>query len=134
MDPMRSTQGSPPDDRIRIVVADDRKRSRRALRALLGTCSDLLVVADAADGAEAIGLVARERPDVVLMDLRMPVLNGFQATARIKRDWPRVRVLVLSIAAEARDQALAAGADAFVAKGAPEDLLLDTIRTLARAP
>jgi CheY-like chemotaxis protein len=68
------------------------------------------------------------------MDLRMPVVDGLRATARIRREWPRVRVLILSLAVEARAEALAAGADAFVAKGDPEDLLLEAIRNLARAP
>src|ERR671915_369150 len=114
---------SRPRGQIRLIVADDRERARRALCALLGTCPDLVVVGTAAGGAEAIELVAREQPDVVLMDLRMPVLDGVQATIRIKQSWPRVRVLVLSLAVEARDEALAAGADAFVAKGDPENVL-----------
>ncbi len=121
-------------ERIRVVVADDQQVMREGLVALLELINGIEITGAAANGAEAVDLVAEGNVDVVLMDLRMPVLDGFQATARIKRDWPRVRVLVLSIAAEARDQALAAGADAFVAKGAPEDLLLDTIRTLACAP
>ena len=128
-----STRRSRPCGQIRLIVADDRERARRALCALLDTCPDLVVVGAAAGGAEVIELVAREQPDVVLMDLRMPVLDGVQATIRIKQSWPRVRVLVLSLAVEARDEALAAGADAFVAKGDPENVLLETIRKLARA-
>ena len=130
---MRPTQHSQLDGRIRLVVADDRQRSRRALRALFGTCPDLLVVGEASNGAEAIELVARTQPDVAIMDLRMPLVDGLQATARIRRQWPRVRVLILSLAVEARAEALTVGADAFVAKGDPEDLLLETIRDLARA-
>jgi DNA-binding NarL/FixJ family response regulator len=120
--------------RLRLVVVDDRERTRRALRALFGACPDLEVVGDAADGAEVIERVAREQPDLVIMDLHMPVVDGLQATVRIKQRWPRVRVLILSLATDARDEALASGADAFVAKGDPEDVLLETIRTLARAP
>jgi DNA-binding NarL/FixJ family response regulator len=133
LEPLRSARYNTPHRRIGLVLADDRERSRRVLCALLGTCPDLLVVGEAADGFELIGLVAREQPDVVLMDLRMPVLDGLQATLRIKDRWPHVRVLVLSLAVEAREEALAAGADAFVAKGDPEDALLQTIRRLAGA-
>jgi DNA-binding NarL/FixJ family response regulator len=110
---------------------DDGERTRRALRALFATCPDLEVVGEAADGSEALGVVARERPDVAVVDLRMPVLDGLQATGQIKQRWPSVRVLVLALDAEARDEALAAGADAFVAKGDPEDALLEAIRALA---
>jgi DNA-binding NarL/FixJ family response regulator len=126
----KSTQDNRIGRRIRLVLADDGDRTRCALRALFATCPDLEVVGDAADGSEVLELVARERPDVVVLDLRMPVLDGLQAAERIKRTWPRVRVLVLSFAAEAREETLAAGADVFVAKGDPEDVLLSAIRNL----
>jgi DNA-binding NarL/FixJ family response regulator len=132
VEPPRPSRDSRLDRPIRLVLADDGNRTRRALCALLATCPDLEVVGEAADGSEALELVARERPDVVVMDLRMPVLDGLQATGRIKRTWPRVRVILLSLAVEAREEALAAGADAFVAKGDPEDALLGAIRGLAR--
>jgi DNA-binding NarL/FixJ family response regulator len=115
------------------VLVDDSERTRGALRALFATCPDLEVVGEAADGSEALGLVARERPDVAVMDLRLPILDGLRATGWIKQRWPRVRVLVLTLDAGARDEALAAGADAFVAKGDPEDALLEAIRALACA-
>ena len=114
---------------LRLIVADDRAHTRRALRALLSTYADLVVVGEAADGAAAIELVAREQPEVVVMDLYMPVVNGLQAVARIKERWPQVRVIVLSAAAEAREHALAAGAYAFIAKDDPADALLATIRS-----
>jgi DNA-binding NarL/FixJ family response regulator len=132
LEPPRPTQHDRLDRRTRLVLADDGERTRRALRALLATCPDLEVVGEAADGSEAMELVARERPDVVIMDLRMPVVDGLQAMGQIKQRWPRVRILILSLAAEARDELLVAGADAFVAKGAPEDALLEAIRDLAR--
>jgi DNA-binding NarL/FixJ family response regulator len=128
--PSRPTQENRPGRRIRLALVDDSERTRRALRALFATCPDLEVVGEAADGSEALGLVARERPDVAVMDLRLTDLDGLQATGRIKQRWPRVRVLVLTLDAEARDEALAAGADAFVAKGDPEDALLKAIRDL----
>lgn len=79
---------------------------------------------EAGDGSEAIQLVEECRPGVVLMDARMPVLDGVQATRRIKERWPRVRVVVLSMYLSYRDDALAAGADAFLVKGCqPEELI-----------
>jgi DNA-binding NarL/FixJ family response regulator len=123
-----------PDGRARLVVADDHARSRQALCALLGTCADLVVVGEAADGAHAIELVAHEQPEIVVLDLDMPILDGLQATIRIKKRWPSVRVLVLSMDTDAHGHALNAGADAFVAKGDPEDVLLETVRSLCAAP
>jgi DNA-binding NarL/FixJ family response regulator len=132
LEPPKSMHDNRLDCRIRLMLADDGERTRRALRALFATCSDLEVVGEAADGSAAIQLVARERPDIVVMDLRMPIVDGLKATGRIKQRCPRVQVVILSVDADARDRALAAGADAFVAKGDPEDALLETIRALAR--
>lgn len=97
MEPLTSARHNTPHHRTRLVLADDRERARRACRALLGSDLDLTVVGVAADGYEAIGLVAREQPDVVLVDLRMPVLDRLQAPLRIKDRWPHVRVLVHSL-------------------------------------
>ena len=72
--------------------------------------------------------VADEQPDVVLMDVRMPVMDGIEATRRIKESWPQVKVLVLSMYAEHREEALEAGADHFMVKGRMFQLLEDTIR------
>jgi DNA-binding NarL/FixJ family response regulator len=117
---------------LRLVVADDRARSRRALSALLDTCPDITVVGQAANGAEAVDLVALEQPDVAILDVRMPVMDGLQATTRIKAAWPHVRVLALSMAAEAGDQAMAAGADGFVAKGDSAESIISAVRYIAR--
>src|SRR5687767_7363361 len=108
---------------IRLVIADDRPRARRALRALLATCAGFEVVGEAADGEEAVANVARLCPDVVLLDVRMPRLDGIAATVRIKTRWPFVRIVTHSLAAERREEALAAGSDAFVVKGAPVEEL-----------
>jgi DNA-binding NarL/FixJ family response regulator len=107
---------------------DERARSRRALVALLGTYPDVVVVGEAANGAAALELVAREQPDVVLMDIFTPGLDGLQATVSIKQRFPWVRLVALSLSADSADQALAMGADACVAIGAAEDELLQTIR------
>ena len=118
----------------RVVLADDRSRVRRALRALLATHAGFEVIGEAADGEEAVARVEGMRPDLVLLDVRMPRLDGIAATARIKARWPSVRVVAHSLAEECRDQVLAAGADAFVPKGAPVRDLLDALRAPAPPP
>jgi DNA-binding NarL/FixJ family response regulator len=127
---MTPLRGSTP---VRVVIADDRLRTRRALRALLATCPGLEVAGEAADGEEAIACVERLQPDVVLLDVWMPRLNGIAATARVKARWPSVRVVVHSLTTERRDEALAAGADAFVCKGADARELLSALRAPADA-
>jgi DNA-binding NarL/FixJ family response regulator len=86
------------------------------------------VVGEAADGEEAVAAVQRLRPDLVVLDVRMPRLDGIAATALIKARWPSVRVVAHSLAVERRADAIAAGADAFVPKGAPTDELLAALR------
>jgi DNA-binding NarL/FixJ family response regulator len=113
---------------LRLVIADDRPRTRRAVRALLAAHPGFEVVAEACDGEEAVARVEQLAPDLVLLDVRMPRLDGIAATARIKARWPAVRVVVHSLAVERRADALAAGADAFVPKGGPPEELLDALR------
>ena len=110
---------------IRVLIVDDQARARKSLKALLSTWSLVGEVHEAADGREAVQLVQALRPDVVLMDVRMPELDGLQATAQIKALWPQVKIIVLSIYSEYQDEALALGADAFVVKGETPDKLLD---------
>jgi DNA-binding NarL/FixJ family response regulator len=109
---------------VRLLIADDRERTRRAVRALLAAHPGFEVVGEASDGQQAIDAVEQLAPDLVILDVRMPRLDGIAATAEIKRRWPRVRVVVHSLAADRREEALAAGADAFVLKaGQPDELL-----------
>jgi DNA-binding NarL/FixJ family response regulator len=125
---------------IRLLIADDAARSRDGLRALLDTlrlqrlpdeqpecAGEVEVVAEAADGREAVQMVEEFRPDVVVMDARMPVMDGLEATRLIKDKWPEVKLVVLTMYRSFRAQALAAGADAFVVKGCPPERLLEAI-------
>ncbi len=105
--------------RRRVLVVDDQRPTRKGLRALLDLAPDVAWVGEAGDGQEAINMVEAWQPDVVLMDARMPMMDGIEATQRIKRLWPKVKVIVLTLYAEYHAQALAAGADAFLVKGGP---------------
>ena len=108
----------------RVLIADDSMRARDGLRALLTMRPEIEVVGEASNGQDAVRLVAECRPDVVLMDLHMPVLDGIQATRLIKQQWPAVTVVVLTMYAVDQSAALAAGADAFLIKGNAPDRIL----------
>lgn len=118
---------------IRIVVADDHPIVRAGIVGLLQTADGIEVVGEAADGAAAVALAETERPDLVLMDLRMPVLDGAAATARIVATTPATRVLVLTTY-ETDDHILAAieaGASGYLLKAAPQAEILAGIRAVA---
>ena len=119
---------------IRVLLADDHDLFRAGLRVLLQDLGGFEVVAEAGDGREALRLVGELRPDVVLMDLMMPGLNGLEATARVAREYPAVRVLVLSMnaAEEFVLPAVRAGASGYVLKNARPAELEQAIRAVAR--
>lgn len=108
----------------RVLIADDSARARDGLRALLATWPEIAVVGEATDGQDAVRQVAECQPDVVLMDLRMPVLDGVRATQLIKQRWPSITVIVLTMYSVEQPAALAAGADAFLIKGGAHERLL----------
>ena len=126
-DPIRPTT-------IRIVLADDHPVVREGLRGMLGAEPDLDVVGEASDGAEAVRLVRATRPDVVLMDLRMPNLDGVQATAELARSAPEVHVLVLTTYDTDADilRAVEAGATGYLLKDSPRATLADAVRAASR--
>lgn len=109
---------------IRVLIVDDQPRARKSLKALLSTWSEIGEMYEASDGREAVQFVKEHRPDVVLMDARMPKIDGLKATVQIKALRPQVKVVVLSMYLEYHAEALAAGADAFIGKAeAPARLL-----------
>jgi DNA-binding NarL/FixJ family response regulator len=118
---------------ITVVVADDQTLVRGGFRMILETQPDIEVVAEAEDGIEAIEQVATHRPDVVLMDVRMPRLDGVAATRRILAEYPETRVLVLTTFDEDAIvyDAFRAGASGFLLKMVPPTRLADAIRTVA---
>ncbi len=119
---------------LRIIIADDQAQARHALKAVLANWPEVEVTAEAANGKDAIDLVEKHQPDTVLMDVRMPLMDGLQATRWIKTRWPHVRVVVLTMYAAERNGALAAGADAFLLKGDPIERLLDALSPAAPSP
>ena len=119
--------------KLRVVIADDRPRTRGALRAFFASCPGYEVVGEAPDGADALERVEELQPDLVVLDLRMARMDGITATTLIKRRWPAVRVIVHSLAVDRREEAIAAGADAFVPKGGRPDELLNAMRALNEA-
>jgi len=112
----------------RLVIADDSPRARHGHRAVLATQPGIEVVGEAGDGKEAVRLVEKIQPDGVILDIRMPGMNGLEATRLIKDRWPEIKVIVLSMYAAYREEALANGADVFLVKGCPVDELLNAIR------
>ena len=119
---------------IRVLLADDHTLFRAGIRALMRTVSDLEIVAEASNGREALRLIVASHPDVVLMDIMMPSLNGLDATARIGRILPRTRVVILSMNADEDSvlKALRAGAAGYLVKtAAPTELEL-AVRAVAR--
>ncbi|MEU1587302.1 response regulator transcription factor [Micromonospora sp. NPDC005710] len=118
---------------IRMVLADDQTLVRAGFRGLLDHSDDLEVVGEASNGAQAVELVAATRPDIVLMDVRMPVLDGVKATAAIVERFPAVRVIVLTTFEldEYVFEALRAGASGFLLKDIEPDELRQAVRVVA---
>jgi DNA-binding NarL/FixJ family response regulator len=117
---------------IRVAVVDDQALVRAGFRMILEAEQDMTVVGEAGDGREAVDLVARAAPEVVLMDIRMPVMDGVEATAHITRDGgPRVLMLTTFDLDDYVYAALRAGASGFLLKDTPPELLVDAVRVVA---
>ena len=118
---------------IRTLLVDDQALFREAMHTLLALDSSVEIVAEAANGEEAIRLIAEHRPQVVLMDLRMPVMCGAEATRRIRAVDPEIRVLVLTTFDQEEDvfDALRAGASGYVLKNTPSAQLVEAIKIVA---
>ncbi len=118
---------------IRVLIVDDMPQVRRELRTLLPLLDDIEIVGEAGDGQSAIEAAAALQPDAILIDVEMPILDGLEATRRIKQASPATRIIILSIHNDAtvRAQARSAGADDFVDKGASLNTLLQAIKTIS---
>ena len=121
-------------DVVRVVIADDHPVVRSGIRGMLASDPGFDVVGEAADGAEAVALTTRELPDVVLMDLRMPALDGASATAEIRARCPETQVLVLTTYDTDADivRAIEAGAIGYLLKDVPHEEITRAVRAAAR--
>ena len=117
---------------VRIVLVDDHRLVRAGIRALLEKTPQREVVGEAADGREAFALIEKQRPDIVLIDIAMPGLNGLDAVDRIKKEWPETKVIILSMHAneEYVVRALRSDVSGYLIKDAAVDELEDAIRTV----
>ncbi len=111
----------------RVVVIDDQKLTREGIHAFLRNMPEVEWVGEAANGLDGIALINNMGADIAVMDVQMPIMNGIEATRRIKSEMPRVKVIVLSGDGDYLGDALAAGADAFLVKGGPPEYLKNAI-------
>lgn len=118
--------------KIRVLIVDDSPAVRDGLASILRANSDMEVVGEAQDGVEALAKAEQLEPDVILMDVQMPEMDGIEATRRVKERLPHVKVLVLTVHAGYADEALAAGADGYLLKDSARQELLHSIRELGR--
>ncbi len=120
------------DDRIRVVISDDHDLFRRGLRMVLEAEDDIEVVAEAADGQEAVSRVEELAPDVVLMDVRMPRMGGIEATRLIRQLFPTTRIIVLTVSDEEDDLygAVKAGANGYLLKEVSIEEVADAVRAV----
>jgi DNA-binding NarL/FixJ family response regulator len=131
--PANSRKAARNDGPVRVMICDDEPGLRMLLRIALGLEPDLEVVAEAANGREAIDLAKQHRPDVILLDLAMPVMDGLEALPKLRAVAPETKVVVFSgfqeslFARKAREL----GADAYVEKGVDPSTVADAIRTAA---
>lgn len=118
---------------IRVMLADDHHVVRAGLRAILGTAKDIVVVAEAANGSEAVAIAERTHPDVVVMDLSMGEVDGLEATRAILAKAPETRILILTMHDEEEylAQALGAGAKGYLVKSVADHELVNGVRAVA---
>ena len=111
----------------KIMIVEDNLHARHALKALLSQKSGMNITAEASNGQEAIQKIHKQIPDVILMDMQMPVMDGLEATRIIKAKWPQIKIIILTMYPDYRSDALTAGADAFLLKGCPLDEVITLV-------
>lgn len=119
-------------NRISVMLVDDHPAFRKGIAALIESEPDLVIVAQTGDGREAVELFRRAKPDVVLMDLRLPGMGGVEATMTIRKEFPDARIVVLTTFETDEDiyRAIQSGAKSYVLKDTPDDELAETIRAV----
>lgn len=128
------TAGKPKSSTIRIVLADDHHVVRQGMAAIIATEQDLKIVGEACDGEQTLALCAEQKPDVLVLDLRMPVLDGFEVVRRLIATDPEARILVMTTYDTDEDiwRCLRAGAKGYILKDASQPEIITAIRTVAR--
>jgi DNA-binding NarL/FixJ family response regulator len=119
---------------VRILLADDHVIVRRGLRALLETHPDFIVCAEAGDGRDAVELAVKHKPDIAVLDVSLPILNGIEATRQIRRSSPATEVLVFTMhdSDELISEVLHAGARGYLLKSEADDQVINAVKTLVR--
>jgi len=119
---------------VRILIADDHEIVRRGLRALLETRTDFTICAEAADGRQAVDLAIKQKPDIAILDVSLPLLNGIEATRQIRRSSPLTEVLVLTMheSEELIREALSAGARGYLLKSEADEQIVSAVGSLTR--
>ncbi|MFN2232593.1 MAG: response regulator transcription factor [Anaerolineales bacterium] len=112
---------------VRVLIADDQKPTRQGLMAFMSLISQIEIIGEAVNGQEAVLLAEKYHPDVVLMDIKMPIMDGLQATRLIKSRWPEIKIIALTIYPNYRSETVKAGIDAFLIKGCAAEVLRSTI-------
>ncbi|HVM70427.1 MAG TPA: response regulator transcription factor [Anaerolineales bacterium] len=115
---------------MRFLIVDDTARARQSMRALLEVWHPLEDVREATNGAEAVKLAEEFKPDLILMDARMPKMSGLEATRQIKATWPQIKIIILSVFTDYQVLAVEAGADAFFSKSDPPENLRMLLRNV----
>ncbi len=121
-------------NKIRVILAEDHTIVRQGLRSLLEQSDDIEVIAEAEDGREAVNKTEQLKPDIVLMDISMPILNGIEATRQIKKKFPDIKVLILTMhtTEEYISQILHAGASGYLVKKSAHHELLSAIKAIQK--
>ena len=116
----------------KIMVVEDSSRARRALVAYISLQTGVRITSEAANGLEAINKIQSCPPDIILMDMQMPVMDGLEATKIIKKRWPWIKVIALTMYQKYQSKALSAGADAFLVKNCSVKELNSTVQGLTQ--
>ena len=115
---------------LKVLIVDNQRRARRGMRALLATWPAVAEIREAENGRDALAMVGEWQPDVIVIDVRTPEVNGLEVTRLIKARSPQVRVIALAVDPDCRAGALAAGADAVVCKCEPPEHLLKMLSAI----
>jgi DNA-binding NarL/FixJ family response regulator len=115
---------------VRVLIADDQRRARQGLRALLATWAAVAEIREVENGRDALSVAAEWQPHVIVLDARIPEVDGLEVTRRVKARLPQARVIALAVDTDCRVDALAAGADAFACKCESPERLLEILSAI----